>query len=572
MQKTLIMSRLFFVICIQLCFILSVEANTTKESLNKIIRSYRNCDLNCLELNISEFKHKYSNNDSQILEVIYHVLLAEKYSRELDNKNNKSEILYRKAITLAKNIHREDLIIWAETHFGFYYYKYSAPIKALPYFLETFQKIEAQSKRDLLEAEIVLKKNAYYFGFIEDYKQEELYLKEALQFCIPNSENHTELLNNLGMSYLKQNQLGKAEQYFIQTRDLALKNKQEVRYAKALGELAKIYILQNDFAIAKTLFMEDIAISKKNNSDRNTMYAQIELGKLYLLQKNFNNASIVLNEAKNYVRTKVHLASFEYEITELLLAIAIQKKDSINELEYRRVLDSLKKVIALSDGQTVVDRLNLQVQKERIKSQLEIEKTKLERASLLQWAWITVSLLLFIILILIYIIYQRKFKLQGIAFDKDVLSFQLEQIKSEKKLNETRATLSSYQIYLSEKNDQLTKLEKEFKKLKTLPKLASKAKGKTLEELLESHLMTKENWLRFKTVFIKEQPDYYNYLMENFPDLTEANLRIVLLQKIGLKNIETAQLLGVTLEAVKKAKQRLKKRYEPNYSDIFNEV
>lgn len=297
MQKSLILLRCFFVACLHLFFTLSAEANTPAEPLNKIIRSYRNCDLDCLELKFTDFKHQYPNENPEVLEVLYLALSAEKQSLQIDHKNNKSEILYRKAVTLAKKLKREDLIIWTETHFGFYYYKYSNPIQALRYFLETFQKIENKSKSDLLEAEIVLKKNAYYFGSIEDYKVEELYLKEALKFCVPNSENYTEILNNLGMSYLKQNQPDKAEQYFIQTRDLALKNKQEVRHAKALGELSKIYVLRNDFSMAKRLLLEDIALSKQNNSDRNTMYAQIQLGKLYVSQNETENAGSVLKEA-----------------------------------------------------------------------------------------------------------------------------------------------------------------------------------------------------------------------------------------------------------------------------------
>ncbi|WP_293300685.1 hypothetical protein [Pedobacter sp. UBA4863] len=51
-------------------------------------------------------------------------------------------------------------------------------------------------------------------------------------------------------------------------------------------------------------------------------------------------------------------------------------------------------------------------------------------------------------------------------------------------------------------------------------------------------------------------------------DLTESNLRIVLLQKIGLNNAETANLLGITTEAVKKAKQRMRKKYTEKLESV----
>ncbi|WP_326388049.1 hypothetical protein [Myroides odoratimimus] len=37
-----------------------------------------------------------------------------------------------------------------------------------------------------------------------------------------------------------------------------------------------------------------------------------------------------------------------------------------------------------------------------------------------------------------------------------------------------------------------------------------------------------------------------------------------------LTNQETANILGVTIDAVKKAKQRLKKKYEDDYSALFS--
>ncbi|MFV0178198.1 hypothetical protein OBK28_01255 [Empedobacter falsenii] len=80
-----------------------------------------------------------------------------------------------------------------------------------------------------------------------------------------------------------------------------------------------------------------------------------------------------------------------------------------------------------------------------------------------------------------------------------------------------------------------------------------------MNNLLNSHLMTDENWNNFKKVFASEKADFVSYLENNFSDLTESNLRIIYLTKLGLTNIEIAHLLGITPDSVKKAKQRLRK-------------
>ncbi|MEK6494888.1 ECF-type sigma factor [Myroides odoratimimus] len=135
---------------------------------------------------------------------------------------------------------------------------------------------------------------------------------------------------------------------------------------------------------------------------------------------------------------------------------------------------------------------------------------------------------------------------------------------------ETKASLASYQVYLSEKTAQIAKLEDELNKASHSSKEIFKEKRPAIEELLRSHLMTEENWVLFKETSRAEQAVYFNEIITQFPDLTESNLRIVLLQKMGLTNQETANILGVTIDAVKKAKQQLKKKYEDDYSALFS--
>ena len=75
--------------------------------------------------------------------------------------------------------------------------------------------------------------------------------------------------------------------------------------------------------------------------------------------------------------------------------------------------------------------------------------------------------------------------------------------------------------------------------------------------------MTDENWNNFKKVFASEKADFVSYLENNFSDLTESNLRF--------NDIEIAHLLGITPDSVKKAKQRLQKKYD-NYELIFKGI
>lgn len=156
-----------------------------------------------------------------------------------------------------------------------------------------------------------------------------------------------------------------------------------------------------------------------------------------------------------------------------------------------------------------------------------------------------------------------------LAYDNLVLEMEVEKHKHERKLSETESNLNSQIEYLKSKNTQIRKLNFEIQKIE-------RSKGHYLEEkegklhaLLESHLMTDENWKLFKLEFQKTYPDFYENLLFNYPDMTDSNLRIVLLQNLGFSYNETASLLGITPEAVRKSKQRMKKKYGESNDALF---
>lgn len=54
-------------------------------------------------------------------------------------------------------------------------------------------------------------------------------------------------------------------------------------------------------------------------------------------------------------------------------------------------------------------------------------------------------------------------------------------------------------------------------------------------------------------------PGYLSQMKKNYKKITDNDLRILVLQKLDLNNSSMSELLCVSTEAIKKAKQRLKK-------------
>ncbi|MEG1198934.1 MAG: hypothetical protein RSD53_06065 [Algoriella sp.] len=264
------------------------------------------------------------------------------------------------------------------------------------------------------------------------------------------------------------------------------------------------------------------------------------------------------------------MKSFELEINSTLLEIALKENDTQEELKLRRKLSDIESHLEKTDGKAIIDKINWDIQKKNFDYKFEAEQEKVERSKLLKNALIVIISLLILAIFLVFLALKRKMKIKNSDYENKVLLLQIEKLKSENKLNHTTKTLEDYKTYLSEKNQQIDTLNKEITKIQSSNSHDIETKKGELNKLLSSHLMTEENWNNFKELFIKEQAEYYNFLTINFPNLTNSNLRIIFLQKLGLNNTEIAHLLGITLDAVKKAKQRLKKKYD-NYDTLFQE-
>ena len=530
--------------------------------LQESINNFKSAtDENVLNQTAQTLSKNASRKDRQELSILQKVFLANLYSKQADSLNKVSSELYEKATDLIASSQNNPLKIWVYTQAGFYFYSYNQYETALPFFLKSSRLLDLTANEDLAECIDILKKNAYFFSTILEQEKAINYLTRALNYTPPDYKEHATLLNGIGNCYLELNKLDIAETFFLKAKKTALKNKENTRYAKILGDVARVQIERKNWNEAEILLKEDIMLSEKEGSDRNTMFARLQLGKMYWKKGDEIKANNTLNKVLEYTASKSYLKGFEYEASEVLLLIALHKKDAVQELLLRRKLDSLSTIVKHTEGREAVSKISLKNQKENILWELEAEKAKVEKASLLRWTWTIVSFLLLAVIVLLYMFNKRRLKLRNAEFEGKLLAFQYEKIRSEKKLSDTHNSLESYKIYLSEKNRQIENLEEIIKEAKNNSPHLNKERRSALQQLLSSHLMTEENWQAFKHAFIDEQAEYYNTLLNSLPDVTESNLRILLLHRLGLNNQETAQIIGVTIDAVKKAKQRLRKKY-----------
>lgn len=352
-------------------------------------------------------KKQKTTLEKTTIEIVYAILLADLHFKKVEQINVKSDLLYKDAISRSSKINT-DLSIWSNTSYGFYLYSNNLYKDALPYFLAASRLIDKSNSNLVLQTTDVLKKNAFYFGSIQDYTKEADYLKKALLVTDKKSFDYGTLLNSLGRNYANNGNNELAEKYYNETLRVSKANNDEVRYAKALGDLATLFEQNKNWQKAEEYLLKDIAISKENDGKRNTMFAQIQLGNLYFKKSEYEKAIEVLNPAENYAKSKSNLKGFEEEIAKLKLAIAIKQNDDRTELEQRRKLDTLTLQVSKTDGEQVITRINLETEKENIKLQLVAQKEKIDKQAIVNKVIIIISVILLFTTILMFMHYKRK--------------------------------------------------------------------------------------------------------------------------------------------------------------------
>jgi tetratricopeptide (TPR) repeat protein len=507
----------------------------------------------------------------KVAEIIANVFIANKNAKLTDELNTTSTALFKKALVSAKQINRKDLELWVTLQYGFYLYSYRKYESSFPLFMSVIKYIDERAVKRIIQTSETYTKTAYFLMTAGDYPKANEYFLIAKKYTDPKGKELSSITDNLGVVSIRQGNLAKAEQYFRETLAIASASKDSLRYAKALGNMAELKLNQKKYDTAIVLLNQDLAISKRLKHTPNSIYALVLLGKVYLEKGDLKAANQHLQLARVDAQTKSYLKSSAYEINSLILAIAKQTGNAIEELAARRNLEVLQNELVHFDGREAIMKVGWQVEKTKLELSIQEEKAEREKETLIKI--ITLVGCLFLILLVVFVIryYQQQIKNEKAVYDKKILNIMLDKVNSEQKLNANHQTLTAYKTYLADKNIQIEELEMEIAKIKNSSATYLAGYSSQMQDLLTSHLMDNKSWKNFKKLFTETYPDYYDFLSLNFPKLTDSHLRIVFLSKLEMSNAEIARILGLTLDGVKKAKQRLRKKYNDKYDQLFSQ-
>ena len=339
---------------------------------------------------------------------------------------------------------------------------------------------------------------------------------------------------------------------FNNALQIANAKKDSVWMAITSGNIGSVYFLQHEYRKALPLVEADYRMSLKYKQNVNSAAALLRLIKMHIDYGQFKPAALELDTADAIMQNcSEDLLALRVEYYNLKSLVSTRKKNAYQAELYHDTSERLRDSVAKRDNIAAIERVRLQWITER--SRVEFNSLK-QKDAVNSFKQNTIILVLILLIIIIMLVLNR----QRLKAQKDKELLRLEKMRMDEKFKNASLMLSGYTESLMQKNQLIDEIRLELANIQCKNSEADVAA--TLSKMMNAHIMTDENWAEFKKLVLKVHSKFFFNLRNEYDCLSNTDERLLALIKLKLNNKEMAGMLGITVDGIKKAKQRLRKK------------
>lgn len=426
---------------------------------------------------------------------------------------------------------------------------------AVDYYYQSMDAFKtAGMQRDLYMSQIEL---ASVFFFLKDYPKSLSLHRQAYAYFASKADTvqMAYTLDGITVALNNLDSLDAATEAGRQSLALYKSINDKRGMSVSLNNLAHLYKRHGRLAEAEPYLRDGLSLMIEMNDARYIPVCQSNLGNCLLELNRLDEAERLLTQAHGGLSP--HKQPREIANIELALAKLYEKKGEFrNALLHRVEFDRLKDTLNSKERNRILqEAANRYETKVR---ETEIERLQFEnhKKAYQQRLIILISLALMGLITGWLIARHRRAQLI-LKKEKEILAAQTRAQQAELQLAKTE--LEAFAQNIQEKTRLLDELQVKFE---SHPESFSNpgAAYEFLSNLYQQRILTDDDWERFKTQFDQAYPGFMPRIRNNFPDISQAELRLALLIQLNLESREIAATLGVSPDTVKKTRQRLRKR------------
>lgn len=353
-------------------------------------------------------------------------------------------------------------------------------------------------------------------------------------------------LHVAGLSYLQLGQTDSAAYWFGRCRSLAVQLADSAWIGISEGNHAMLALRQGRVGEAKQGFISDYRAALRNRDSTRAGDMLQQVARIYLGSGPADSALPAARQAFSLVwnHRAFPNAQQRLEVLHTLNRALAARGLYAEAYQYSEAYNALRDSLTTVQANSRIDWVSTRLQWEKAESQKQSLMLQHRAEKRLRWA----LLLTLLLLMLAAWLYYRRRAEQHRSY--------LQQLQHEKQLAQNEATAAKNELdLLTQAFVQKSTLIEE---VSHLPALANTPD--IPYDLLQHTLLTDADWVRFKGLFVKVYPAFFDNLKKAVPEISPAELRLATLLKLGVGNKHIASMLGMSPDSVRKSKSRLRQR------------
>jgi len=401
-------------------------------------------------------------------------------------------------------------------------------------------------------------------------------------------------MGNIGADFLEQQSYVKALEYSNKALEIGLETKNLTLVTDQYNNLAAIYQVGfNDMEKAMLNYSRALTVAREIEDFQQQGGIMLNIGHIYMKLNEYDSAFQYFDQAFKLFQTlnspglmaEGHTAMGEYffkkgdyqesrkfaltglrlgeengilrvisESTTLLYKISLSEKDTIAAYNYYLILTKTKDSLNVLQNQKEIFKLEFQYNQEKIAKEQKIKQQR----SYFIFGFIILGLLsgLYITILLNS---RQKIKIKNTILEKE---------KAESDLKFKSKELSINLMALLKKNELITEISQKLSELENAP---SKSDLKESAIKLSNEIKQKSDdrlWQEFSMRFKEINAGFYDKLLNQYPDLTQSELKLCAYLRLNMSSKEISDLTGQRTETLEKARYRLRKKFELTNSEV----
>ncbi|MBT1696418.1 tetratricopeptide repeat protein [Fulvivirgaceae bacterium PWU4] len=454
---------------------------------------------------------------------------------------------------------------------GLFYNTFKHYVEAYRYILEAYDLFKAVGFEHVPEITTHLHTMANFYYHIEDFENTRLLLSEAIQYKASSPTEEANMTNTLALTYQKLGDDQGALTYFNRALAVARAAGDSAWIGILSGNIGAIHYRRGEYDKAIKDLALDCKLSLRYDQWRSAAAAMLTMIQCHLSMGNMAKADSLLRLSVPLLERVDELELWiSYYDTMALLS---EKRGQVDvALTYRKQYNAAKDSLQVVNDLAAVNRFKLKWEMDRHKAEVDKLKTEATMEVYKRNSLIAMLLLLMVISVLTYNRQVLKRKKERELFEKQEALLQSEKARTMEELQHATQMLDRYTENLRQKNALIEEFKTEIENLQLQHAGPDEERIGVLQKLMSANIMTDETWDEFKKLFDKVHAGFLVRLRERFIQVTETDIRLLTLLKLGLNNREMSNMLGVTTEAIKKSRQRLRKKINLPEGESLEEV